>query len=87
LCEQPTPATTTASVPYDCGPWTDVHLEESTDLRPERRWHMPVCYQHAAYMIELVTCARCRVELPRADSIGNGSTVELCRPCNAKENG
>ena len=78
------PATHTVSAPADTGPFTDV--EESFDMIPTARWDMPVCARHRDEMLELVGCSSCRKLVYRIDSISNGSTVHLCRPCNKKEN-
>lgn len=85
MCDpHPRPAVALVSSPADTGPFTDV--EESTDLRPDARWDVPLCLDHARAMLTVVICNSCHVALFAVDAMTNGSTINLCRPCNHREN-
>lgn len=81
VCDRPT--TNTISAPADTGPFT--HVEFSDQFTPTDRWDMPVCPTCAPEHLQLVACATCHRLLPRIDTVNNGFTVTLCRPCNSVE--
>lgn len=89
VCECGYPAVCMLAAPADTGPFTgDIPEVITADPRwGKATWDMPVCATHAMELTALTQCSSCNLLQYAVDMVGNGSTVTLCRPCNARENG